>query len=65
MVTVNGISTTSGHMDETLGYREDLGEALDRHNTCDGVESSPTRWLSSGPSWPPSPPPPEKADTST
>ena len=35
----NGISTTSGHMDERLGYREDLGDALDRHNTCDGVES--------------------------
>jgi imidazolonepropionase-like amidohydrolase len=35
----NGISTTSGHMDERLGYREDLAEALDEHNTCDGVES--------------------------
>jgi imidazolonepropionase-like amidohydrolase len=35
----NGISTTSGHMDERLGYREDLSEALDTHNTCDGVES--------------------------
>jgi imidazolonepropionase-like amidohydrolase len=35
----NSISATSGHMDETLGYREDLAEVLDRHNTCDGVES--------------------------
>lgn len=34
------ISTTSGHMDPTLGYRDDLAEALDVHeNLCDGVES--------------------------
>ena len=34
------ISATSGHMDPTLGYREDLAEALDVHdNLCDGVES--------------------------
>jgi imidazolonepropionase-like amidohydrolase len=34
------ISTTSGHMDPTLGYREELHEALDRHqNLCDGPES--------------------------
>src|SRR4029079_5910032 len=33
--------------------------------TSEGVESSPTRWLSSGPSCPGSPPPPpESADTS-
>ncbi|CAN5594380.1 amidohydrolase family protein [soil metagenome] len=33
------ISTTSGHMDPTLGYREELHEAVDRHgNTCDGAD---------------------------
>jgi len=35
----NSISATAGHMDETLGYREELAEKLDRHNLCDGVES--------------------------
>src|SRR5262245_27827529 len=35
----NSISTTAGHMDETLGYREDLADVLDGHNVCDGVES--------------------------
>ena len=35
----NAISTTAGHMDAALGYRDDLREALDQHNTCDGVES--------------------------
>jgi imidazolonepropionase-like amidohydrolase len=35
----NAISTTSGHMDDTLGFREDLADALDHGNTCDGVES--------------------------
>ena len=35
----NSISTTAGHMDETLGYREALADVLDRHNVCDGVES--------------------------
>ena len=34
------ISTTSGHMDGALGYREDFREALHAHdNLCDGVES--------------------------
>jgi imidazolonepropionase-like amidohydrolase len=34
------ISATSGHMDPTLGFREDLADALDVHeNLCDGVES--------------------------
>ncbi len=34
------ISATSGHMDPTLGFREELHEALDVHdNLCDGVES--------------------------
>ncbi len=33
------ISTTAGHMDHALGFRDDLREALDDHNTCDGVES--------------------------
>lgn len=33
------ISTTAGHMDHTLGFREDLHEVLDHQNTCDGVES--------------------------
>lgn len=33
------ISVTSGHMDATLGFREDLHEALAHHeNTCDGVD---------------------------
>ncbi len=33
------ISTTSGHMDPTLGFREELHEALDRHeNTCNGPD---------------------------
>ncbi len=36
----SAISTTSGHMDPTLGFREELAEALDVHdNLCDGVES--------------------------
>jgi imidazolonepropionase-like amidohydrolase len=35
----NSISATAGHMDETLGYREELADALDRGNLCDGVES--------------------------
>ncbi|RDZ28251.1 metal-dependent hydrolase family protein [Lysobacter silvisoli] len=35
----NSISTTAGHMDPTLGFREDLHEALSAHgNTCDGVD---------------------------
>ncbi|MBF6024651.1 metal-dependent hydrolase family protein [Lysobacter niastensis] len=33
------ISTTAGHMDPTLGFRDDLHAALDVHgNTCDGAE---------------------------
>jgi imidazolonepropionase-like amidohydrolase len=33
------ISTTSGHMDPKLGFREELHDALDRHdNVCDGVD---------------------------
>ena len=33
------ISTTSGHMDPTLGFREELHESLDRHeNVCDGPD---------------------------
>jgi len=33
------ISTTSGHMDSALGFRDDLHEAIDRYgNTCDGVD---------------------------
>ena len=34
------ISTTSGHMDYALGYREDFREVLHEHeNLCDGIES--------------------------
>jgi imidazolonepropionase-like amidohydrolase len=34
------ISTTAGHMDPTLGYRDELHAAIDNHdNTCNGVES--------------------------
>jgi imidazolonepropionase-like amidohydrolase len=33
------ISTTSGHMDERLGMREDLHSALSHDNVCDGTES--------------------------
>jgi imidazolonepropionase-like amidohydrolase len=33
------ISTTSGHMDPALGFRDDLHEAIDRYgNTCDGAD---------------------------
>lgn len=32
------ISTTSGHMDERLGLREELHEAIGHDNLCDGVE---------------------------
>ena len=35
-----GISTSSGHMDPTLGFREELHDVLDRHeNTCDGADA--------------------------
>ena len=35
-----GISTSSGHMDPTLGFREELHEVLDRHdNVCDGADA--------------------------
>jgi imidazolonepropionase-like amidohydrolase len=35
----NGISTTSGHMDPTLGFREELHDVLGHsHNTCDGAD---------------------------
>jgi imidazolonepropionase-like amidohydrolase len=34
------ISTTSGHMDPALGFRDDLRDALDRHeNLCDGADA--------------------------
>jgi len=34
------ISTTSGHMDVTLGFRDDLRDALDSHgNLCDGADA--------------------------
>lgn len=33
------ISTTSGHMDGTLGVSEDLHASLNQDNLCDGVES--------------------------
>ena len=34
------ISTTAGHMDPTLGFRDELAGALDVHeNLCDGIES--------------------------
>ncbi|MFM2256791.1 MAG: hypothetical protein RIQ28_638, partial [Pseudomonadota bacterium] len=33
------ISTTSGHMDGTLGVSEDLHASIDQDNLCDGVES--------------------------
>ncbi len=33
------ISTTSGHMDEWLGMREDLHEAISHDNVCDGTAS--------------------------
>ncbi len=34
------ISTTAGHMDPTLGFRENLHAALDTHeNLCDGVDA--------------------------
>ena len=33
------ISTTSGHMDPALGFRDDLRDAIDRHdNLCDGAD---------------------------
>ncbi len=33
------LSTTAGHMDGTLGYREDLHDALNTHgSTCDGAD---------------------------
>jgi imidazolonepropionase-like amidohydrolase len=36
----SSISATAGHVDPTLGYREELHEALARHdNLCDGPES--------------------------
>ncbi len=35
----SAISTTSGHMDPTLGFRDELHAALDVHgNTCDGAD---------------------------
>ncbi|NUO75371.1 MAG: amidohydrolase family protein [Lysobacter sp.] len=35
----SAISTTSGHMDPTLGFREELHAALSAHgNTCDGAD---------------------------
>ncbi len=35
----SGISTTSGHMDPTLGFREELHPALEAHaTTCDGAD---------------------------
>jgi len=34
------ISTTSGHMDAALGFRDDLRDALDSHdNLCDGADA--------------------------
>jgi len=33
------ISTTAGHMDSSLGFREELHPAIDRSNLCDGPES--------------------------
>ena len=33
------ISTTAGHMDGTLGYRDDLHDAFDGGNTCDGADA--------------------------
>jgi imidazolonepropionase-like amidohydrolase len=34
------ISTTSGHMDSALGFRDDLRDALDDHeNLCDGADA--------------------------
>ena len=34
------ISTTAGHMDAALGFRDDLRDALDRHdNLCDGPDA--------------------------
>jgi len=35
----NSISTTSGHMDATLGLAESLQSAVGQENLCDGVES--------------------------
>ncbi len=35
----SGISTTSGHMDATLGFREELHDVLRHHHTtCDGAD---------------------------
>ena len=35
----SGISTTSGHMDSKLGFREEFHDVLDRHETlCDGAD---------------------------
>ena len=35
----SSISATAGHMDRTLGFREELHEVLDRHeNTCNGAD---------------------------
>lgn len=32
------ISATAGHMDPTLGYREELHSAFDTHNLCNGAD---------------------------
>lgn len=33
------ISTTAGHMDDSLGFNDDFARSFDRSNLCDGVES--------------------------
>jgi len=34
----SAISTTAGHMDHALGFRDDLRRAFDTGNTCDGAD---------------------------
>ena len=36
------ISTTAGHMDDSLGFKDDLYPVFDRSNLCDGQESCRT-----------------------
>lgn len=35
----SAISTTAGHMDDALGFKDELAEMFDHSNLCDGVES--------------------------
>ncbi|MFZ5670241.1 MAG: amidohydrolase family protein [Pseudomonadota bacterium] len=35
----SSISTTAGHMDDSLGFKDDLAALFDKSNLCDGVET--------------------------